>query len=73
MVERGEGAGVEGGAGGVEAGGAVDPTAGVGGGGGEVETRDRSGGPAAAGYRAEDQLLVEVGGALVDGAAGQRG
>ncbi len=63
----------EGGPGGVHAGGAVHATSGVGGGGPEVKPPDRGLGPAEAGDRPEDQLLVELGGAAVERAAQQVG
>ena len=61
-------------AGGVHAAGTVDAAAGVGGGGGEVETGQSGRGPAAHGRDgAEDQLLVQLGGAAVDGSPDEVG
>ena len=61
----------EGGAGGVHPGRSVHSSAGVGGGGAEVEAGYAGLGPAQTGHGAEDQLLVQLGGAAVDGAADQ--
>jgi hypothetical protein len=53
--------------------GAVHSSAGMGGGGGEVEARDGGLGPACPGHRPEDQLLVCGGGAAVDRSADHPG
>ena len=61
------------GSGGVGAAGAVHSAAGVCGGGAEIEPADGGSGPAEAGDGPEDELLVECGGACVEGAADEVG